>query len=113
METAIKVAVLLGVIEYFKAFSKHYARILGSFVFAYTIKRLMATVDGDSKRANLLSIGGYAVTVGYVADLVKAMQNLTTKLPTELTDDQATEMYKTIIDGLTNKEGSNGITGGW
>lgn len=113
METAIKVVVALGVIEYFKAFSKHYARILGSFVFAYTIKRLMAVVDGDSNRANLLSIGGYAVTVGYVADLVKAMQNFTTKLPTELTDEQATEMYKKIIDGLVNKSESSGITGEW
>lgn len=103
METAIKVAVILGAIEYLKAFSKHYARILGSFVFAYVIKRLMATVDGDTKRANLLSVGGYAITVGYVADLVKAMQTLKTALPEELTDEQATEMYKKIMEEITNK----------
>lgn len=113
METAFKLAVILGFVEYLKAFSKHYARILGSYVFAYVIKRVMATVDGDSGRANLLSIGGYALTVGYVADLVKAMQNLKSALPEELTDEQATEIYKKIIDGFTNGTESKGITGEW
>lgn len=103
METAVKLATLLGIFQYLKTFSKHYARILGSFAFAYVIKRLLAVVDGDTKRANLLSIGGYAITVGYVADLAKAMLNFTSALPPELTDDEAAEMYKKLMQDIMNK----------